>query len=139
MKKQLVSTVLVVLIGVAAFSGCGGMNKSEQTIDDVVNHFSSMTKYEVANDGSKSAISAGQSGTLYVLATRQNLKKVNAKHCRVNGKEMRSSSSDLNYPAGKGQNFFPFAQIQIDRGGDYELTCSQPDNVSLIALFDTSG
>ncbi|KFF30868.1 hypothetical protein [Bifidobacterium bombi] len=139
MRKKLVGTVLAALIGVIIFSGCDGTNRADPTVDDVVNHFSSMARYEVANDGSKTAISAEKSGTLFVLATRQNLKKVNAKRCRVNGKAMHGSSSDLNYPAGNGQNYFPFARIHIDRSGDYELTCSQPDNVSLIALLDPTG
>lgn len=138
MKGKSTFAIVATLMSVALFSGCGDINESEPSLGEVVNHFASVSKYDVANDGTKSNISANKSGTLYVLTTRPNINNVNAARCRINGQAMHGSTSSLNYPAGDGQNFFPFAEAQIGHSTSYELACIQPSTARLIALFDPS-
>lgn len=135
MKGKCAFAILASIMSVGLFSGCGGISQSEPSLSEVVNNFASVSKYDVANDGTESSVFVDTSGTLYILATRPNLKNVNAACCRINGQEMHGSTSSLNYPAGNGQNFFPFAEAQIDHGTSYELTCKQPSSARLIALF----
>ena len=123
-KKQIIALVAV-LMSVALFSGC-----------QISNYLSSLTKYDVSGDGNVTTISANKSGTLYVLAQRADLKQTEAAQCKVNGQAMQRSSSNLNYPAGDGQNFFPFAKIDIKQGNPHKLSCDQPNGVKLIALLD---
>ncbi|MEK0306121.1 hypothetical protein [Bifidobacterium favimelis] len=93
-----------------------------------------MKKYDLTGDGDKVTISAKKKGTVYLLAMRPDLRKVDAGRCTVDGKAMRSSSSDLNYPAGQGKNFFAFAESSIV-GGDHELACTQSEGTRLLVLF----
>ena len=134
-KKHIIALVAV-LMSVALFSGCQGSNRSEPSVKQVSNYLSSLTKYNVSGDGSVKTISANQSGTLYVLAQRADLKRTDAAQCKVNGQAMQRSSSDINYPAGDGKNFFPFAQIEIAQGNPHKLSCNQPSGTKLIALLD---
>ena len=134
-KKQIIALVAV-LMSVALFSGCQGSNRSEPSVEQVSNYLSSLTKYDVSGDGTVKTISADKSGTLYILAKRADLKQTEASQCKVNGQAMQHSSSNLNYPAGDGQNFFPFAKIDIKQGNPHKLTCNQPNGVKLIALLD---
>ena len=129
-------TLVAVLMSVALFSGCQGANQSEPSVEQASNYFSSLTKYDVSGDGSIKTISANKSGTLYVLARRADLKQAKPEQCKVNGQSMQRSSSNLNYPAGDGQNFFPFTQIDIKKGNSHKLTCNQLDGVEMIALLD---
>jgi len=134
-KKQIIALVAV-LMSVALFSGCQGSNRSEPSVEQVSNYLSSLTKYDVSGDSSATTISANKSGTLYVLARRADLKQTEAAQCKVNEQAMQRSSSNLNYPAGDGQNFFPFAKINIKQGDPHKLSCDQPNGVKLIALLD---
>ena len=134
-KKQIIA-LIAVLMSVALFSGCQGANQSEPSVEQASDYFSSLTKYDVSGDGSVKTISANKSGTLYVLARRADLKQAKPEQCKVNGQSMQRSSSNLNYPAGDGQNFFPFAQIDIKKGNSHKLSCNQPDGIGMIALLD---
>lgn len=134
-KKQIIA-LIAVLMSAALFSGCQGANQSEPSVEQASDYFSSLTKYDVSGDGSVKTISASKSGTLYVLARRGDFKQAKPAQCKVNGQSMHRSSSNLNYPAGDGQNFFPFAQIDIKKGDSHKLTCNQPDGVEMIALLD---
>ena len=134
-KKQIIALVAV-LMSVALFSGCQGSNRSEPSVEQASNYLSSLTKYDVSGDSSVTTISANKSGTLYVLARRADLKQTEAAQCKVNEQAMQRSSSNLNYPAGDGQNFFPFAKINIKQGDPHKLSCDQPNGVKLIALLD---
>ena len=134
-KKQII-TLVSVLMSVALFSGCQRSNRSEPSVGQISNYLSSLTKYDVSGDGNVTTISANKSGTLYVLAQRADLKQTEAGQCKVNGQAMERSSSNLNYPAGDGQNFFPFAKINIKQGDPHKLSCDQPNGVKLIALLD---
>ena len=134
-KKQII-TLVAVLMSVALFSGCQRSNRSEPSVGQISNYLSSLTKYDVSGDGNVTTISANKSGTLYVLAQRADLKQTEAGQCEVNGQAMQRSSSNLNYPAGDGQNFFPFAKIDIKQGDSHKLSCDQPNGVKLIALLD---
>ena len=134
-KKQII-TLVAVLMSVALFSGCQRSNRSEPSVGQISNYLSSLTKYDVSGDGNVTTISANKSGTLYVLAQRADLKQTEAAQCKVNGQAMQRSSSNLNYPAGDGQNFFPFAKIDIKQGDPHKLSCDQPNSVKLTALLD---
>lgn len=134
-RKQMVAA-MALLMGVGLLSGCQGQTRSEPSVNEAAGYFSSLTKYKVSGDGSISTISADKKGSLYVLARRADLKRVEAVQCKVNGKAMQRSSSNMNYPAGNGQNFFPFAQIEIAQGDPHKLSCNQPNGIKLIALLD---
>ncbi|WP_229132355.1 hypothetical protein [Bifidobacterium mizhiense] len=134
-KKQIIA-LIAVLMSVALFSGCQGSNQSEPSVKQASEYLSSLTKYDIPVVGSTETISANKSGTLYVLARRADLKQAKPAQCKVNGQSMQRSSSNLNYPAGNGQNFFPFAQIDIKKGNSHKLSCNQPDGVEMIALLD---
>lgn len=120
----------------ALFSGCQGSNRSEPSVEQVSNYLSSLRKYNVSGDGSITTIYANKSGTLYVLAQRADLKQTKAAQCKVNGQDMQRSSSNLNYPAGDGQNFFPLAKIDIKQSNTHKLSYDQPNGVKLIALLN---
>ena len=134
-EKQVIA-LIAVLMSVALFSGCQGSNQSEPSVKQASEYLSSLTKYDIPPVGSVKTISANKSGTLYVLARRADLKQAKPAQCKVNGQSMQRSSSNLNYPAGDGQNFFPFAQIDIKKGNSHKLSCNQPDGVEMIALLD---
>ena len=105
-------------------------------MEPVSNYFSSLTKYDVPGDGRVKTISANKSGTLYVLARWIALKQTKPAQCKVNGLSMQRSSSNLIYPAGDGQIFFPFAQFDIKQGNPHKLSCNQSNGAETIALLD---
>lgn len=134
-RKQMVAA-MAVLMSVGLLSGCQGQTRSEPSVNEAAGYFSSLTKYKVSGDGSVSSIAADKKGSLYVLAQRADLKRVEAGQCKVDGKAMQRSSSNMNYPAGNGQNFFPFAQTEIAQGDPHKLSCNQQSGVKLMALLD---
>lgn len=135
MKTRLPALVLTIMFGVVSLAGCGGSTRSELSLEDVSSRFAAMKKYDLTGDGGRVTISAKKQGAVYLLAMRPDLRKVDAGRCTVDGKAMRSSSSDLNYPAGQGKNFFAFAESSIV-GGDHELACTQNEETRLLALFE---
>ena len=134
MNTKLPALVLTIMFGVISLAGCGGSTRSEPSLEDVSSRFAAMKKYYLTGDGDRVTISAKKQGTVYLLAMRSDLRKVDAGRCTVDGKAMRSSSSDLNYPAGQGKNFFAFAESSIV-GGDHELACTHNEGTRLLALF----
>lgn len=135
MKIRLPGFFLTILITLVPLAGCAGSTRSEPSLEDVSSRFAAMKKYDLTGDGGRVTISAKKQGTVYLLAMRPDLRKVDAGRCTVDGKAMRSSSSDLNYPAEQGKNFFAFAESSIV-GGDHELACTQNEGTRLLALFE---
>lgn len=135
MKTRLLALVLTIMSGAVSLAGCGGSTRSESSLEDVSGRFAAMKTYDLTGDGGKVTISAKKQGTVYLLAMRPDLRKVDAGRCTVDGKTMRSSSSNLNYPAGQGKNFFAFAESSIV-GGNHQLACTQNEGTRLLALFE---
>ena len=135
MKTRLLALVLTIMSGAVSLAGCGGFTRSESILEDVSGRFAAMKTYDLTGDGGKVTISAKKQGTVYLLAMRPDLRKVDAGRCTVDGKTMRSSSSNLNYPAGQGKNFFAFAESSIV-GGNHQLACTQNEGTRLLALFE---
>lgn len=135
MKTRLVALVLTIMLGAISLAGCGGTTRSEPSLEDVSSRFAAMKKYDLSGDGDRVTISAKKQGIVYLLAMRPDLRKVDAGRCTVDGRTMRSSSSNLNYPAGRGKNFFAFAESSIV-SGDHELVCTQNEGTRLLALFE---
>lgn len=135
MKTRLLALVLTIMSGAVSLAGCGGSTRSEPSLEDVSGRFAAMKTYDLTGDGGKVTISAKKQGTVYLLAIRPDLRKVDAGRCTVDGKTMRSSSSNLNYPAGQGKNFFAFAESSIV-GGNHQLACTQNEGTRLLALFE---
>lgn len=135
MKTRLLASVLTIMFGAVSLAGCGGSTRSEPSLEDVGGRFAAMKTYDLTGDGGKVAITAKKQGTVYLLAMRPDLRKADAGRCTVDGKTMRSSSSNLNYPAGQGKNFFAFAESSIV-GGNHQLACTQNEGTRLLALFE---
>ncbi|WP_295729245.1 hypothetical protein [uncultured Bifidobacterium sp.] len=135
MKTRLLALILTIMSGAVSLAGCGGFTRSEPSLEDVSGRFAAMKTYDLTGDGGKVTISAKKQGTVYLLAMRPDLRKVDAGRCTVDGKTMRSSSSNLNYPAGQGKNFLAFAESSIV-GGNHQLACTQNEGTRLLALFE---
>lgn len=111
MKTRLPALILTIMLGVVSLAGCGGATRSEPSLEDVSSRFAAMNKYDLTGDGGKVTISAKKQGTVYLLAMRSDLRKVDARRCTVDGKTMRSSSSNLNYPAGQGEELLCLCRV----------------------------
>ncbi|WEV73387.1 hypothetical protein OZX74_05400 [Bifidobacterium sp. ESL0798] len=129
--------IVAALLCVGSLAGCGAKG-SEPSVSDVADRFSAMKKYDVKPNGDVTTVTASKSGTLYVLAYREDLKKMKAERCTVDGNPMKTSVEDLNYPDSKGKNLFVFAQTKVRQSGSHKLSCTQPGTTELKALFDTS-
>ncbi|WEV69991.1 hypothetical protein OZX73_03795 [Bifidobacterium sp. ESL0775] len=123
------------LLCVGSLAGCGA-NSTEPSVSEVADRFSKMEKYDVNSDGSATTITVSKSGTLYVLTYRDDLKKMKAESCTVDGNPMKTSTEDLNYPDSKGKNLFAFAQAKVGKSGDHKLSCNQSGTTNLKALFE---
>lgn len=103
MKTRLLALVLTIMSGAVSLAGCGGSTRSEPSLEDVSGRFAAMKTYDLTGDGGKVTISAKKQGTVYLLAMRPDLRKVDAGRCTVDGKTMRSSSSTSITPQDRGR------------------------------------
>ncbi|WEV46006.1 hypothetical protein OZX62_05935 [Bifidobacterium sp. ESL0690] len=129
--------IVAALLCIGSLAGCGAKS-SEPSVSDVADRFSAMEKYDVKPNGDVTTVTASKSGTLYVLAYRDDLKKMNAESCTVDGNPMKASTEDLNYPDSKGKNLFAFAQSKVGQAGDHKLSCNQSGTANLKALFEAT-
>ncbi|WEV66736.1 hypothetical protein OZX72_05545 [Bifidobacterium sp. ESL0769] len=129
--------IVAALLCVGSLAGCGAKS-SEPSVSDVADRFSAMEKYDVKPNGDETTVTVSKSGTLYVLAYRDNLKKAKPESCTIDGNPMKASSEDLNYPDSKGKNLFAFAQAKVRQSGDHKLSCNQSGTANLKALFEAT-
>ncbi|MDF7640983.1 hypothetical protein PT279_05190 [Bifidobacterium sp. ESL0784] len=129
--------IVAALLCIGSLAGCGAKS-SEPSASEVADRFSVMEKYDVKPNGDTTTVTTSKSGTLYVLAYRDNLKKVKVESCTVDGNPMKASTEDLNYPDSKGENLFAFAQAKIGQSGDHKLSCDQSGTANLKGLFEAT-
>ncbi|WEV66445.1 hypothetical protein [Bifidobacterium sp. ESL0764] len=129
--------IVAALLCVGSLSGCGAKS-TEPSAGEVADRFSAMKKYDVKPNGNITTVTTSKSGTFYVLAYRDDLEKMKAESCTVDGNPMKTSTEDLNYPDSKGKNLFTFAQAKIGQSGDHKLSCNQSGTANLKALFEAT-